>query len=128
MLDSSRNFVLMIEDGHGKHAFIGLGFNERNEVFDFNVALSDHEKYVKRKRGEARSGGGEGAEEGHLDIHLAVDHRLKVSLLCGILLTEAYCCMFIIMNSILLFSCKMENLISYVFKEILCIDILLLSY
>lgn len=47
--DSSRYFVLRIEDGRGKHAYIGLGFAERNEAFDFNVALSDHEKYVKRE-------------------------------------------------------------------------------
>ncbi|XP_073051073.1 uncharacterized protein At1g03900-like [Primulina eburnea] len=78
VLDSSRYFVLMIEDGGGKHAFIGLGFNERNEAFDFNVALSDHEKYVKREGDELGSGGGsgEGAEEGNIDIHPAV-HRLK---------------------------------------------------
>ncbi|XP_073147124.1 uncharacterized protein At1g03900-like [Henckelia pumila] len=79
VLDSSRYFVLMIEDGSGKHAFIGLGFNERNEAFDFNVALSDHDKYVKREGDEAGSvgGGGERAEEGHIDIHPAVNHRLK---------------------------------------------------
>lgn len=78
-LDSSRYFVLKIEDGTGKHAFIGLGFNERNEAFDFNVALSDHEKYVRREQ-EKEAGGpfGEGNEEDHIDIHPAVNHRLKV--------------------------------------------------
>ncbi|OMP03061.1 hypothetical protein CCACVL1_02588 [Corchorus capsularis] len=74
-LDSSRYFVLKIEDGHGKHAFIGLGFNERNEAFDFNVALSDHEKYVKR---EIEKETGETSEsDAHIDIHPAVNHRLK---------------------------------------------------
>ncbi|KAI3449790.1 hypothetical protein Pfo_006455 [Paulownia fortunei] len=78
VLDSSRYFVLRIEDGCGKHAFIGLGFNERNEAFDFNVALSDHEKYVKREgEKEVGSGGAGGGEEGHIDIHPAVNHRLK---------------------------------------------------
>ncbi|KAL8055226.1 hypothetical protein ABFX02_04G043100 [Erythranthe guttata] len=84
VLDSSRYFVLRIEDGRGKYAFIGLGFNERNEAFDFNVALSDHEKYVKREgdkevgSGGAAAGGGEaGGEEGHIGIHPAVHHRLK---------------------------------------------------
>lgn len=79
-LDSSRYFVLKIEDGTGKHAFIGLGFNERNEAFDFNVALSDHEKYVRREQEkEAGGAGGEGAEDNHIDIHPAVNHRLKVN-------------------------------------------------
>ncbi|KAK6780647.1 hypothetical protein RDI58_022831 [Solanum bulbocastanum] len=76
VLDSSRYFVLKIEDGRGKHAFIGLGFNERNEAFDFNVALSDHEKYVKREH-EKEVGDGEAGDDNHIDIHPAVNHRLK---------------------------------------------------
>lgn len=79
VLDSSRYFVLKIEDGQGKHAFIGLGFNERNEAFDFNVALSDHEKYVRREHEkEAGHGAAAAAEESQIDIHPAVNHRLKV--------------------------------------------------
>ncbi|KAA8550740.1 hypothetical protein F0562_002424 [Nyssa sinensis] len=74
VLDSSRYFVLKIEDGRGKHAFIGLGFAERNEAFDFNVALSDHEKYVTR---EHEKESGEASDESHVDIHPAVNHRLK---------------------------------------------------
>lgn len=78
VLDSSRYFVLKIEDGQGKHAFVGLGFAERNEAFDFNVALSDHEKYVRRDHEKDSSGGGDVTEDGHIDIHPAVNHRLKV--------------------------------------------------
>jgi adaptin ear-binding coat-associated protein 1/2 len=76
VLDSSRYFVLRIEDGRGKHAFIGLGFNERNEAFDFNVALSDHEKYAKRE--QEKETAGEESNESPIDIHPAVNHRLKV--------------------------------------------------
>ncbi|KAI7743609.1 hypothetical protein M8C21_000808 [Ambrosia artemisiifolia] len=74
VLDSSRYFVLKIEDGTGKHAFIGLGFTERNEAFDFNVALSDHEKYVKRESEKEKD---DGEEESGISIHPAVNHRLK---------------------------------------------------
>uniref|UniRef100_A0A6M2EDI0 NECAP PHear domain-containing protein n=2 Tax=Populus TaxID=3689 RepID=A0A6M2EDI0_9ROSI len=75
VLDSSRYFVLKIEDGTGKHAFVGLGFTERNEAFDFNVALSDHEKYVRREN--EKESGETSESDAHIDIHPAVNQRLK---------------------------------------------------
>ncbi|WVY97111.1 hypothetical protein V8G54_029262 [Vigna mungo] len=54
-LDSSLYFVLQIEDSRGKHAFIGLGFDEKNEAFDFNVALSYHEISISWHSGTPKS-------------------------------------------------------------------------
>eukprot|EP00850_Spirogloea_muscicola_P024449 SM000838S23175 [mRNA] locus=s838:5:1820:+ [translate_table: standard] len=56
VVDSSRNFVLRIDDGAGKHAFVGLGFAERSDAFDFNVALSDHEKHLAQEAEQRRAG------------------------------------------------------------------------
>ena len=43
-VDSSRYFVLRIENQLGRHMFIGLAFNERNDAFDFNTAMQDAKK------------------------------------------------------------------------------------
>lgn len=42
--DSSRYFVLRIENANGAHVFIGVAFNERNDAFDFNAALEDSKR------------------------------------------------------------------------------------
>ncbi|XP_029985542.1 adaptin ear-binding coat-associated protein 1-like isoform X2 [Sphaeramia orbicularis] len=47
--DSSRYFVLRIRDDNGRSAFIGVGFADRGDAFDFNVALQDHFKWVKQE-------------------------------------------------------------------------------
>jgi hypothetical protein len=50
-VDSSRYFVLRVENAKGQHIFIGLAFNERNDAFDFNVSLEDarREKEAEEK-------------------------------------------------------------------------------
>ncbi|KAK8693249.1 hypothetical protein V6N13_070842 [Hibiscus sabdariffa] len=53
VIDSSRYFVLRIEEnigGRRRHAFIGIGFRERTEAYDFQAALHDHMKYLNKKK------------------------------------------------------------------------------
>lgn len=44
--DSSRYFVLKISDGSGRTAFIGIGFADRGDAFDFNVTLQVNTRYL----------------------------------------------------------------------------------
>ncbi|KAI3791722.1 hypothetical protein L2E82_05584 [Cichorium intybus] len=49
VIDSSRYFVLRVEENIGgrlRHAFIGIGFRERPQAYDFQAALHDHMKYI----------------------------------------------------------------------------------
>lgn len=48
--DSSRYFVLRLEDGKGHHQYIGLGFRERPDAYDFNATIGDHWRSVRRER------------------------------------------------------------------------------
>ena len=47
--DSSRYFVIKIMDDGGRSANIGIGFSDRSDSFDLNVALQDHFKGVKKE-------------------------------------------------------------------------------
>jgi len=50
VLDSSRYFVLRIANAQ-RHAFIGFGFSERGDAFDFNCCLADFKStFVDRDR------------------------------------------------------------------------------
>ncbi|VDN82274.1 unnamed protein product [Brugia pahangi] len=48
VLDSSRYFVVRLKNDNGQTAFIGLGFADRSDSFDLNVALQGHFKYIER--------------------------------------------------------------------------------
>lgn len=49
-VDSSRYFVLRIENANGRHMFIGLAFNERNDAFDFNISLEDSKREREQEK------------------------------------------------------------------------------
>eukprot|EP01059_Diplonema_ambulator_P001750 TRINITY_DN11475_c0_g1_i1.p1 TRINITY_DN11475_c0_g1~~TRINITY_DN11475_c0_g1_i1.p1 ORF type:complete len:251 (+),score=65.29 TRINITY_DN11475_c0_g1_i1:51-755(+) len=51
VIDSSRYFVLRIED-QGRHAHIGIGFKDRDEAFDFKVAITDHKRQETRSESQ----------------------------------------------------------------------------
>lgn len=73
--DSSRYFVLRIEDPNTKkHAFIGIGFTERGDAFDFNVALQDHQKQVSRAHQPVIEESNEPAK----DYSLGSDEKISV--------------------------------------------------
>lgn len=48
--DSTRYFVVRVQSDNGQQAFLGIGFNDRSDSFDFNVALQDHFKYLKQAK------------------------------------------------------------------------------
>jgi hypothetical protein len=46
--DSSRYFVIRLQNDNGQTAFVGIGFTDRSDSFDLNVGVQDHFKSVKR--------------------------------------------------------------------------------
>jgi hypothetical protein len=54
VLDSSRYFVLRLDDGKGRYAYMGLSFATRDEAFDFKTALQ-HEQNQEREEEKARA-------------------------------------------------------------------------
>ncbi|XP_043700764.1 uncharacterized protein LOC122651444 [Telopea speciosissima] len=73
VIDSSRYFVLRVEENIGgrlRHAFIGIGFRERTQAYDFQAALHDHMKYLNKKKTAEEM-------EQHYQQASSVDYSLK---------------------------------------------------
>ena len=48
VVDSSRYFVVRLRNDNGQTAFVGIGFTDRSDSFDLNVAIQDHFKLLKK--------------------------------------------------------------------------------
>mmetsp|Transcript_3374 Transcript_3374/g.6828 ORF Transcript_3374/g.6828 Transcript_3374/m.6828 type:complete len:365 (+) Transcript_3374:47-1141(+) len=76
-IDSSRYFVLKITNGQ-RHAFIGLGFEERNDAFDFNCTLSDFKStWIDR---ESQAEELPASQEPSKDLSLKDGQKITISL------------------------------------------------
>ncbi|KAK2192822.1 hypothetical protein NP493_22g06036 [Ridgeia piscesae] len=49
VLDSSRYFVIRIQEDSGRSAFIGIGFSDRGDSFDLLVTMQDHFRGLQRQ-------------------------------------------------------------------------------
>lgn len=79
--DSSRYFVVRIQDDgevSGRSAFIGIGFADRSDSFDLNVALQDHFKWVeKSEKIEAEE---KSTEKPQLDLSFKEGQTIRINI------------------------------------------------
>eukprot|EP00918_Siedleckia_nematoides_P061564 GHVU01134352.1.p1 GENE.GHVU01134352.1~~GHVU01134352.1.p1 ORF type:complete len:233 (-),score=48.42 GHVU01134352.1:359-1057(-) len=68
-VDSSRYFAVRLDAGDGRHAFVGMGFDNRSDAFDFSCALTD---FARRSELEEREN-----SQSPEELHPAVDYSLK---------------------------------------------------
>ena len=83
--DSSRYFVVRIQDDSGRAAFIGVGFADRSDSFDLNVALQDHFKWVKQSQEMEKEGTTEEATKPRLDLSFKAGETIKINMKIGVL-------------------------------------------
>ncbi|KAJ3822629.1 adaptin ear-binding coat-associated protein 1 [Lentinula raphanica] len=76
VLDSSRYFVVRIEDS-GRKAYIGMGFIERTDSFDFSVALQDYTKRWRASQNSSETVEGEDKLSPHIPAGPKKDFSLK---------------------------------------------------
>lgn len=76
--DSARYFVIRLKDEGGRSAFIGIGFMDRSDSFDFNVALQDHFKYLKKDEEMAKNPTLE--DEKKLDLSFKEGQTIKINI------------------------------------------------
>jgi hypothetical protein len=64
----------------GRHAFIGVAFNERNDAFDFNVALSDHKRDCDREDSATKSAASDAGASAFRDLSLKEGEKITVKI------------------------------------------------
>lgn len=72
--DSSRYFVICIQDS-GRKAYIGIGFADRSDSFDLNVALQDHFKMIKKEDSFAKE-----APQPNLDLAFKDGQTIRINI------------------------------------------------
>ncbi|XP_072943610.1 NECAP-like protein CG9132 [Epargyreus clarus] len=72
--DSSRYFVVRIQDDNGRTAYIGVGFGDRSDSFDLNVALQDHFKWLRKEQE------GETGNQQQLDLGFKEGETIKINM------------------------------------------------
>lgn len=77
-VDSSRYFVLKVENANGKHMFVGMAFNERNDAFDFNTSLEDA-KREKQAEEEALKAAARYSSEPPKDYSIKEGEKIRIS-------------------------------------------------
>lgn len=78
--DSSRYFVVRLMDEGGRSAFIGLGFADRGDSFDFNVSLQDFFKDLERET-KAESDFASGVPQNpNLDLAFKEGQTIRINL------------------------------------------------
>jgi len=75
--DSSRYFVIKIMSETGRSAFIGIGFADRGDSFDLNVALQDHFKIIEKEKEAQQTSEDAGPK---LDLKFKEGETIKVNL------------------------------------------------
>uniref|UniRef100_A0AC34QR74 NECAP PHear domain-containing protein n=1 Tax=Panagrolaimus sp. JU765 TaxID=591449 RepID=A0AC34QR74_9BILA len=74
--DSSRYFVIRLRNDNGQTAFVGIGFADRSDSFDLNVAIQDHFK-MKQKEADIEK---DEASRPKLDLKLKEGQTITVSI------------------------------------------------
>lgn len=82
--DSSRYFVLRIQDDSGRAAFIGLGFSDRSDSFDLNVALQDHFKWLNKTKEFEKEGETGECDKPRLDLSFKDGQTIKINMKIGV--------------------------------------------